>query len=253
MCCMKKSEELKIYILTHKVPEYGLVDDYYVTPLHCGKALNPYNYVCELCDNTGDNISEKNRTYLETTGIYWIWKNTDSPFVGQYQYRRRFSLDGDLILDVLKSNDIIVPVHLRTPVYKQYEVCHNAEDLDVCEYVISRDFAEFSDPYRKYILNGTELFYSNGFITRRGIYNGLCEFCFGVLSGYEKELGLNVYEDWIERGKKCKAHSTPHPEIPWYEYQARIGGSLFERLATMYILHTCKKIVETPYIKMEIC
>lgn len=34
---MDKSKNLQIYCYTHKMPEYGLCDDYYHTPLHVGK------------------------------------------------------------------------------------------------------------------------------------------------------------------------------------------------------------------------
>lgn len=248
---MNKDDEFQIYMLTHKIPEYGLWDNEYFTPLHCGKALTD-EYVCDVCDNTGDNISSKNRTYLEATGIYWIWKNTDHDLVGQCQYRRRlFTRPLFVFKNILKDNDIIVAKHLSVPVYKQYAACHNSDDMDVCGNIIHDKFPEFYDPYVKYIVNGNILFYSNGFITHRTIYNGLCEFCFGVLEQYEKELDLETYDDWLNRAKLCENKGNPHNEIRNIEYQARIGGALFERLSTLYILTTCKNIIETPYLKME--
>ncbi len=48
-------------------------------------------------DDTGDNISSKNREYCEMTGIYWIWKNIDKfenvTHIGHMQYRRHFYFD----------------------------------------------------------------------------------------------------------------------------------------------------------------
>ena len=57
---MKKSNKIQLYCYTHKIPEYGLVDDEIHTPVHVGKELHKNVVVCDVCDNTGDNISHLN-------------------------------------------------------------------------------------------------------------------------------------------------------------------------------------------------
>ncbi len=37
-----------------------------------------------------DNISAKNATYSELTGLYWLWKNVDVRYKGLTHYRRLF-------------------------------------------------------------------------------------------------------------------------------------------------------------------
>jgi hypothetical protein len=42
-------------------------------------------------DDTGENISTKNKYYSELTGTYWVWKNTHQDVTGTCHYRRFFT------------------------------------------------------------------------------------------------------------------------------------------------------------------
>lgn len=67
---MSNNVSAKIIIATHK--QYHFPSDSIYLPLHVGKVdkkdlgLNG--------DDTGDNISAKNASYCELTGLYWAWK-----------------------------------------------------------------------------------------------------------------------------------------------------------------------------------
>ena len=62
-----------IYIITHKQCKMPVIPGY--VPLLVGA----FDKDCKeyLRDDSGDNISYKNRDYCELTGLYWIWKNTE--------------------------------------------------------------------------------------------------------------------------------------------------------------------------------
>ena len=55
--------------------------------IQAGAALSDKR-VAELTDDTGDNISAKNRQYCEMSATYWIWKNTNHAWTGIEHYRR---------------------------------------------------------------------------------------------------------------------------------------------------------------------
>lgn len=97
---------LRILICCHKPTE--LVANGVYTPIHCGRAvmhemhkdgtlsMQDRRWLLEHCigDDTGDNISAKNRAYCELTAYYWAWKNYEklgNPiYIGLTHYRRGF-------------------------------------------------------------------------------------------------------------------------------------------------------------------
>ncbi len=83
------SSDATIYIVHYK-PDRILKNDGFYQPLMSG------NFFCRaqevfLGDDSGDNISEKNRYYSELTAIYWLWKNKPQAVTGVCHYRRFFT------------------------------------------------------------------------------------------------------------------------------------------------------------------
>ena len=98
--------KVKIILVSHKpfkIPEGEL----YI-PIHAGRKIamqkskdgnitnSDFNWMIEktIGDDTGDNISDKNRLYSECSALYWVWKNYDKignpDYIGLMHYRRHF-------------------------------------------------------------------------------------------------------------------------------------------------------------------
>ena len=68
--------KVKILVCCHKNDIIPSQDNY--MPIHVGKALHNDIDLGITGDNTGDNISIKNKNYCELTGVYWAWKNLEN-------------------------------------------------------------------------------------------------------------------------------------------------------------------------------
>ena len=84
------ANKLKIFVCYHN-DKFPVFKSEIFEPIFCGKHF----YIGKtnmLCDNTGDNISEKNRIYSELTGYYWVFKNyldkAEEDYIGFCHYRR---------------------------------------------------------------------------------------------------------------------------------------------------------------------
>ena len=89
---------IKIIVATHK--KYWMPSDGIYLPVHVG-AEGKFDDKGEPLDlgytkdNTGDNISDKNKQFCELTGLYWAWKNLgEADYIGLAHYRRHFTVKG---------------------------------------------------------------------------------------------------------------------------------------------------------------
>ena len=79
--------KFSIFVATHKKFEFPLPDNY--IPILVGS----YKFDLSIYQRDDDGefqISYKNKNYCELTGLYWIWKNIRTDYVGLCHYRRYF-------------------------------------------------------------------------------------------------------------------------------------------------------------------
>ena len=265
-----KRDDVKVFMLCHKEVEYGFIDNDVVTPLEVGADICDNN-VCETKDNTGNNISKFNEFYTEDTGLYWIWKNVHAKYKGQMQYRRRFlnieSLDFD---SVFKDHDAIIayPMRLDYLYYipgltleGQYRIAHNYKDLLLMEQIVKDLWPDYAEDYDRFIKNGSDILYSNGFILREEDYNRYCDMLFTMLTEWLDRNGTPNVEDvkrWVYDSIMDGTISNATMDH-WHridmdyciKYQTRIGGSLAERFFTLFAFHNFRNIFYLDYDKPE--
>ena len=249
-------KDLIVYVLAHKMPPYGLINDGWHIPLQVGVDLSEEN-VCELKDNIGINISKYNPFFCETTGHFWIWQNAEkSDFIGVEHYRRHFDLGKEEVLNILKDHDIIIPKPLliSVSVEEQYEICHIPEDIHAVEKIINKLYPEYSDDYVRYIKHGNKLYCANSYITSWEISMKMNEFVFNILFEMWKFYGFTTIEDWhrhvLESNKQLVPEYHTKNGCDWDIYQLRIGGALAERLNTLYVLHNFNNIYERDFVTL---
>lgn len=274
----EKNDDVKIYSLCYSKKDYNFLDNKVVTPLQVG-ASNGTN-VCYLKDNTGDNISNKNYFYIENTGTYWIWKNVkDCKYKGQMQYRRPLEgVDDNMNFDEIFSKYKVItckPLNhpeMSKPTKEQpmfipantveegYAFSNCIDDLYIIEMIIDIYYPEYKESYDKYIKNGPNLYYSNGFIMKTEDYDRYCEFLFKCLEKYQELVDVSTPDKLRERviynmkvGKYPKHKDIQTRTKGAIKWQMSIGGFLSERIWTLWLLHNFNKdeIMELPYIKME--
>lgn len=78
----------------------------YEKPIQAGAKLANMR-IADLTDDTGLNISHKNRQYCEMTAVYWVWKNTSHDWIGIEHYRRHLLVKPEMLTDDV---DAIMPL-----------------------------------------------------------------------------------------------------------------------------------------------
>ena len=254
---MITEKDLSIYILALKNYPYIQADGNIRKCLQLGKALTDEK-IFDITDDTGDNISEKNRYFSETTGVYWIWKNgLNSKYVGHEHHRRHYNLSDEEIVKILENEDIILPniVDLGETIESHYHRLHIPQDLTICERVVKDLYPEYSSDYDRIIKNGTKLYCGDSYITTKENYSKINEFIFSILFEIERRYGFKNADDWrrhaIESGQKSFPKDHEKNGLKPEDYQMLIMGFLYERLLTLYAIRNFEKIHEATLLLID--
>ena len=194
---------VKVFTITHK--SFAVPSDPVYIPLQVGRALS--EDLGYIGDHTGDHISEKNKSYCELTGMYWIWKNIrTSDYVGICHYRRYPVNDNDVIMNeveyeaILKEYDLITTkkLTLNFSYYDGYAANHYRKDLDMTLDVIREKYPEYYDLVLERV-HQNHTYFGNIIITNKELFDRYSEWLFTILFEIEHRIDLTDYDDYHKR------------------------------------------------------
>ncbi len=221
-----------IYSIAHKEVQFIPPKEKGYMLLHVGTSDDEDRF--EVRDSIGDNISEKNPSYCELTGMYWIWKNCNDEIKGIVHYRRYFVkhiwskvddkiplkkkiLSMDKAKKILNDYDIILGQMWQVEddsIWEHYVRNHKIKDLQCAKEIIEAKYPEYMPAFDTF-MNQNRMYTWNMFIAKKEVFDGLCEWLFDILFEVERKIDIQGY------GK----------------YQIRVFGFLAERLVNVYYLH----------------
>ena len=194
---------IRIIVATHK--PYWMPDDPMYLPLHVGREGKPdLGYTG---DDTGDNISGKNKNYCELTGLYWAWKNLEADYIGLAHYRRHFSngkifcgkrqrvISREQLEQKLETCDVLLPTPRNYWIetnYSQYAHAHHAIDLDETRRILAEGYPMYLSAWDS-SMKKTKGHRFNMFIMKRDILDAYCQWLFDVLFALERRLDISQY------------------------------------------------------------
>lgn len=204
---------VKIIIATHK--KYHMPVDPMYLPLHVGaegkvaEDGSPLN-LGYVRDNTGNNISKRNASFCELTGLYWAWKNLDADYIGLVHYRRHFSLKRrrelwDSVMTYGQLAPYLGKIKVFTPnkrkyyietLYSHYKHTHYSNQLDETRQIIMETCPEYRDSYDKIVMH-TYGYMFNMMIMDKQLFHEYCTWLFFILFELEKRMempGLSAYQ-----------------------------------------------------------
>jgi len=186
--------DIKILVCCHKEGKLKSKDDIYL-PIQVGRALS--NEKLDMIgDDTGDNISGKNKNYCELTGLYWAWKNLKNvDYVGLCHYRRHFDIADISLEKVFKKYDIILvkPVVLPFSNFSNIAGATTQEDAYILINIIYSHFPKYKKAALDYLFNSNKCIPYNMFITSSHYFEDYSKWLFDVLSIYETQIKLSEY------------------------------------------------------------
>lgn len=194
----------------------------YLQEIQAGAALTEQN-ICNIKDNTGDNISGKNKDFSECSAIYWIWKNVSKKkYTGIYHYRRHLDISEVELLRLMEEGtDLINTIPCLMYPSNQYffvtKFLYEYDWLLMMNYI--REYKpEYYNTARKFE-KGHFYHANNIFIMKTDWFDRMCDFVFTIL--------LEIDKHYTERN---------------FEREDRYAGYLFEVLYSVFVMHHAKEM-----------
>lgn len=183
-------EKIKILVCAHKVG--SIYQDSMYMPIQGGKAISNIDLGIQG-DDTGDNISAKNKRYCESTVLYWGWKNLNNvEYLGLAHYRRRFEskMNIDNIDKLMKDKDIITvkPGRLNCPVIELLRKLICLEDLCIFIDTLLEIYPDYRKTIIDYYYSSNRLIPFHMFVTQKKEFDKYCEFLFKILFRVEERI-----------------------------------------------------------------
>lgn len=215
----------KILVCCHKEDIHASSNIFF--PIHVGKSLYPDISLGIAVDNDGENISLKNASYCELTGMYWAWKNLKGlDIIGLNHYRRYFDFKGigkkgfphtavstslfseknigvpTNVLEKVMKGSIVVPkpeIYNMTLV-QNYCYWHVADDFKILEYVFYKTQSrKMQEIFFRIMRQGIELVHYNMFLMKWDDFDAYCSWLFPILEEVERMTYIKNYNVFQKR------------------------------------------------------
>ncbi|MBR2320115.1 MAG: DUF4422 domain-containing protein [Clostridia bacterium] len=231
---------MKVTVIVAAHKPYAMPDDPLYLPLHVGaEGKESFGFAG---DNTGENISAKNPTFCELTGLYWAWKNVDADYIGLAHYRRHFGRKGrgepishvlteTEAVRLLEGKDGILPGKRKYYIenlYSHYVHTMHPEPLDITGEIIRENYPAYADAFEG-LKKRTSAHMFNMMILRKDHLDAYCTWLFDILFELERRVDATAYD----------------------AFHARFFGRVSELLLDVWLSQQGLDVVEVPVIGME--
>lgn len=194
----------------------------YIKDLQAGAALAPKR-ICDIVDNDGANISDRNKDFSECSAIYWAWKNAcDKDYVGCMHYRRHLDITED-DLAAMSSNNVDLINTIPCILYP------NIKSFFMGNFLFDKDWDLMMEAIQKLhpdYLQSTILLASGHYYLANNI--------FVMKSSWFKKMGTFVFDILLYIDDFYKDSG--------FIRQDRYAGYIFEFLYSVFVFHHAKEM-----------
>lgn len=228
---IEEKNDVDIFICTHK--EF---DNPFTNPIY--KVINSNDINGDVAEN-----GLKGSFYSELLSYFYVRENFElKKYIGFCSYRKYFEFLDDVpnMDELFEHCDAVVckPLRFERTVEKQYDACHNIDDLKILEGIIKEKFTEYESSFQE-IMHNNIIFPCNMFIMKRENFIEYVDFVKGALDEFVKVIGTDIEKRIEDNKDKYLKDFYPNDEV-WYQY--RIGGYLGERLTNAFILKKFERV-----------